>query len=71
MTKGGEKNNGRCVCRDWLSCLKTWALSQWHNYGCQNSSSYSLTVKLSAPKKMEEITHSHSLWEETVIAVNV
>lgn len=53
-----------------LTGRKTQTLPQWQDFGCQNSSSCSVIVKLSAFKKMEEITHSICLWEETVIAVD-
>lgn len=53
-----------------LTGRKTQRLPQWQDLGCQNSSGCSTIVKLSAFKKMEEITHSLCLWEETVIAVD-
>lgn len=49
---------------------KTQTLPQWLDFGCQNSSGCSMIVKLSALRKMEEITHSFCLWEEAVIAVD-
>lgn len=60
-----------CMCV-WtgLTGRKTQTLPQWQDFGCQNSSGCSTIVKLSAFKKMEEITHSLCLWEETVIAVD-
>lgn len=45
--------------------------AQWQDFGCQNSSGTSTIVKLSAFEKMDEITYSLCLWEETVIAVDV
>lgn len=53
-----------------LTGRKKQTLPQWQDVGWQNSSGGSLIVKLSVSKKMEEITHSLCLWEETVIAVN-
>lgn len=49
---------------------ETQTQPQWQDLGCQNSSSFSVIVKLSAFKKMEKITHSLRPWEETVIAVD-
>lgn len=70
----GGKGRQRCVSNtrlSWCKKNKNKMLPQWQDSGCQNSSSCSVIVKLSASLKMEEITHSTSLWEETVIAVNV
>lgn len=53
-----------------LTGRETQTLPQWQDFGCQNSSGCSAIVKLSAFKKMEEITHSLCLWGETVIAVD-
>ena len=53
-----------------LTGRETQTLPQWQDFGCQNSSGCSAIVKLSAFKKMEEITHSPCPWGEAVIAVD-
>lgn len=70
----GGKERQTCVSNtrlSWCKKNKNKTLPQWQDSGCQNSGSCSVIVKLSASLKMEKITHSTSLWEETVIAVNV
>ena len=70
-TKEAEENNGRSVRRDGLDWQKNPDAASMAGLGCQNSSGCSTIVKLSAFKKMEEITHSLCLWEETVIAIDL
>lgn len=70
---GGERKGKewqKCVSRQAWLVEKKQTLPLWQDFGWQNSSGGSLIVKLSVSKKMEEITHSLCLWEETVIAVN-
>lgn len=57
-------------CETDLTGRRTQTLPHWQDFGCQNSSRCSAIVKLSAFKKMEEITHSICLWEVTAIVVD-
>lgn len=66
----GTRRMAEVCVKTGLTGRKTQTLPQWQDFGCQNSSGCSAIVKLSASKKMEEITHSPCLWEETVIAVD-
>lgn len=69
--KGRERKRMAEVSRQaWLAEKPRQCLSRM-TLVCQNRTGCYVIVKLSAWKKMEEITHSLCLWEETVIAVDL